>query len=250
MPTTAIPSYMSSEPSTKLNCILVKKNGTLKQLSPAPAVMTRETYIILTETSDSYKDSFRLQTTWKVSKHKVTIELWARTIGRAGQENKYEFPPPVDEVLFFGSCLLVLVDSPPQFSFTLDAWKKIYATLFGGFHDLSKTAATDETEYDEMDDIPKKHKTREGYLKDGFIIEDSIQTGSGSSSVSATSSKKLKIKGTDASKSKKNTVTSSNSSSNSNVYVLPAASATSESQHDEIELEEEPYIDEDEDEAE
>ena len=238
MPSNAIPS-------PKLNCILVKKNGTLKQISPAPAVMTRETYIMLTETSDSYKDSFRLQTTWKVSKHKVTIELWARTIGRAGQENKYEFPPPVDEVLFFGSCLLVLVDSPPQFSLTLDAWKKVYATLFGGFHDLSKTAATDETEYDEMDDIPKKHKTREGYLKDGFIVEDSIQTGSGSSSVSA-ASKKLKLKGTDPSKSKRNTVISSNSNSNSNAYVVPATSATSESQIDEIELEEEPYIDEDE----
>jgi hypothetical protein len=238
MPSNAIPSHVSSESNTKLNCILVKKNGTLKQISPPPPVMTRETYIILTETSDSYKDSFRLQTTWKVSKHKVTIELWARTIGRAGQENKYEFPPPVDEVLFFGSCLLVLVDSPPQFSLTLDAWKKVYATLFGGFHDLSKTAATDEIEYDEMDDIPKKHKTREGYLKDGFIVEDSIQTGSGSSSISAASSKKLK--------SKRNTVTSSNSSSNSNAYVPPATSATSASQIDEIELEEEPYIDEDE----
>jgi hypothetical protein len=236
----------TASPCPKLNCILVKKNGALKQLSPPLTVMSRENYIVLTETSDSYKDSFRLQTTWKVSKYKVTIELWARTIGRAGQENKYEFPPPADEVLFFGSCLLVLVDSPPQFSLTLDAWKKVYATLFGGFHDLSKTAATDETEYDEMVDIPKKRKTREGYLKDGFIVEDSIQTGSGSSSVSAASSKKLKLRGTDPSKSKRNTVLSSNSTSNSNVYVLPATADTSESQTDEIELEEEPYIDEDE----
>jgi len=235
MPSNAIQYPVSAESSLKLNCILVKKNGTLKQLSPAPAVMTRENYIVLTETSDSYKDSFRLQTTWKVSKHKVTIELWARTIGRAGQENKYEFPPPVDEVLFFGSCLLVLVDSPPQFSFTLDAWKKVYATLFGGFHDLSKTAATDETEYDEMDDIPKKQKTREGYLKDGFIVEDSIQTGSGASSASA-SSKKLKLKG----KSKKN------STSTSNAYILPASSP--EIQHDEVELEEESYIEDEYDE--
>jgi len=181
--------------------------------------MNREAYIALTETSDSYKDAFRLHTTWKVSKYKVSIELWARAVGRAGQENKYEFPHPVDEVLFFGSCLLVLVNSPPQFSFTLDAWKKVYSTLFGGFHDLSKTAAADETEYDEMEDVPKKRKTREGYLKDGFIVEEPAL-------------KKLKqLKG----KSKKN---------NTSVTPphAPAAASASEPQHDEVELEEEPYI--------
>lgn len=235
MPTVTRPLITPIESNANLNCILVKKNGTLKQLPHS--ILSPESYIILTETSDSYKDSFRLHATWKVSKYKVSIELWARTIGRAGQENKYEFPPPVDEVLFFGSCILVLVDSPPQFSFTLDAWRKIYATLFGGFHDLSKTTKADETEYDEMNDIPKKHKTREGYLKDGFIVEDSIQTVS-SSSASALS-KKLKLKGKDTSKPKKNT----QSTSNLNVY-MPSVSVY-ETHYNEIELEEEPYLSED-----
>jgi hypothetical protein len=227
MPTSSI----QGDSVKKLNCILVKKNGTLNQLPPTE--MTRESYIAHTETSESYKDSFRMHTTWNVSKYKVSIELWARSNGRAGQENKYEFPPPVDEVLFFGSCLLVMVDSPPHFSFTLDAWKKIYSTLFGGFHDLSKTVNADETEYDEMEDVPQKHKTRDGYLKDGFIVEDSIQSASGLSI-----SKKMKIKTKDNPKSKKNTC----STSTLNTYNIPPI-ALSEPPHNEEELEAEPYID-------
>ena len=213
--------HIKADSVEKLNCILVKKNGTLKQLPPT--AMNRDAYIALTETSDSYKEAFRLHTTWKVSKYKVAIELWARATGRAGQENKYEFPPPVDEVLFFGSCLLVLVNGPPQFSLTLDAWKKVYSTLFGGFHDLSKTATADETEYDEMEDIPKKHKTREGYLKDGFIVEEPV-------SVSTTSKKLKQLKG----KSKKNILPPT--------LVSASAASACETQHDEVELEEEPYI--------
>ena len=212
----------------KLNCILVKKNGTLKQLPPT--AMNRDAYIALTETSDSYKEAFRLHTTWKVSKYKVSIELWARATGRAGQENKYEFPPPVDEVLFFGSCLLVLVNSPPQFSLTLDAWKKVYSTLFGGFHDLSKTAAADETEYDEMEDVPKKHKTREGYLKDGFIVEEPATVP-----ITSKKSKQL-LKG----KPKKNST--SNAGSNTYIPLNHASASAAETHHDEVELEEEPYI--------
>ena len=219
---------IQTESIKQFNCILVKKDGTLKQLPPT--AMNREAYIALTETSDSYKEAFQLHTTWKVAKYKLSIELWARTTGRAGQENKYEFPPPVDEVLFFGSCLLVMVNSPPQFSFTLDAWKKIYASLFGGFHDLSKTAAADETEYDEMKDIPKKHKTREGYLKDGFIVEEPA-------TVSATSNKLKQLKGKPHKKNSTLNV-------DSNMYIPPAVSV-SETQPDEVELEEEPYLDAD-----
>ena len=164
---------MASATNENHNCILVKKNGSLKQLRPIPAnEKMHSTYMLLSETSDAYNSSFRLHTTWKVSKYKVSVELWARATGRAGQENQYEFPPPVDETLFFGNCLLVVASSSPDFSFSIEAWKKIYAHLFGGFHDLTKTETVDENEYDELIDVPTKRKTREGYLKDGFIVDD------------------------------------------------------------------------------
>jgi hypothetical protein len=164
---------MTSTTNENYNCILVKKNGSLKQLRPIPAnEKIHSTYMLLSETSDAYSSSFRLHTTWKVSKYKVSVELWARATGRAGQENQYEFPPPVDETLFFGNCLLVVASSSPDFSFSIEAWKKIYAHLFGGFHDLTKTETVDENEYDELTDVPTKRKTRDGYLKDGFIVDD------------------------------------------------------------------------------
>jgi hypothetical protein len=172
----------SSSPSL-YNCILVKKNGTLKQVRYLHSdEMFHANYVTLSETSETYSDAFRRHTVWKSSAkyNNGTVELWARAVGRAGQENTYEFPPPVDEILFFGNCLLVWVaasgsgseSSSSNVSFTLDVWKKIYAKLFGGFHDLDKTADADEKEYDELEDVPSKHKTNEGYLKDGFIVED------------------------------------------------------------------------------
>lgn len=173
----------SSSPSL-YNCILVKKNGTLKQVRYLYSdEMFHANYVTLSETSETYSDAFRRHTVWKSSAkyNNGTVELWARAVGRAGQENTYEFPPPVDEILFFGNCLLVWVaasgsgsesSSSDGVSFTLDVWKKIYAKLFGGFHDLDKTLDADETEYDELEDVPSKHKTHEGYLKDGFIVDD------------------------------------------------------------------------------
>jgi hypothetical protein len=173
---------MSSEPQKSYNnCILVKKNGSLKQLRPITAdEMNQPSYVTLSETSETYAAVFRLHTTWTVKKYGVVVELWGRTAGRAGQENTYEFPPPIDEVLFFGNCLLVMTgisssSSSSSSSFTLDLWKKVYATLFGGFHDLNKLENADETEYDELTDVSDKYKTKEGYLKDGFIVEDGVE---------------------------------------------------------------------------
>jgi hypothetical protein len=99
----------------------------------------------------------------------LTIELWARANGRAGQENKYEFPPPVDEKLFFGEC--IIVSTTTQSSLTCAIWKKVYAHLFGGFDDLEKLAVQDDAESDELENMPSKKKTKHGYLKDGFIID-------------------------------------------------------------------------------
>lgn len=81
------------------------------------------------------------------------MSFWARTDGRAGQENKYEFPPPIDEYLFFGDCVLI---SRAPFSAVL--WKKMHAHLFGGFEDLTQLADNDDSEPDELESVPEKKK--------------------------------------------------------------------------------------------
>ena len=100
---------------------------------------------------------------WTIEK--TTVSLYGKTTGRAGQENKYDFPPPVDNVLFFGSCILLVENG----NLTKSQWEKIYETLFGGFEDL----ASDESEEDDDDDIDDDlPKTKDGYAKDGFIVDD------------------------------------------------------------------------------
>jgi len=103
------------------------------------------------------------------------VELWARNDGNAGQENKYEFPPPVDTILFFGACALVAKDMSAQhrvIPLTLDKWDKMYNFLFGGFDTLTNFE-DDDNEEDELDSIPAHRKTKDGYLKDGFVVDTS-----------------------------------------------------------------------------
>jgi len=52
-------------------------------------------------------------------------------------------------------------------------WNKIYEKLFGGFEDLAATAAEDDAEEDELANVPKEKKTKQGYLKDGFVVDSS-----------------------------------------------------------------------------
>ena len=67
-------------------------------------------------------------------------------------------------------------------------WNKIYKKLFGGFEDLAATAKEDEEEEDELKNVPKEKKTKQGYLKDGFVVDssdgDEDQSGSGTESAS------------------------------------------------------------------
>jgi len=152
-------------------CILVSKHGTLKEIRA-----TELEYCKVCKTPPTYESEFKRQVTWTIKKYATVIDLWARANGRAGQENHYEFPPPVDEVLFFGECLIVSRScdsvSGSHTPLTVASWKKMYAHLFGGFNDLLKMAGADENELDELACVSDKKKTRDGYLKDGFIVDD------------------------------------------------------------------------------
>ena len=153
------------------NCILVSKSGALKDIHLTNAEYSQQHYNKLCGTPPTYLKSFTHHATWVIKKFDISIELWGRTNGRAGQENKYEFPPPVDNHLFFGDCLLVSMDAEPL---TSAIWKKVHAHLFGGFKDLTNPTIEkyDNDEIDELETVPSKKKTRDGYLKDGFIVDD------------------------------------------------------------------------------
>jgi hypothetical protein len=120
----------------------------------------------------------------------IYVDIWGKTDGRAGNENKYELPPPIDDLLFFGNIALVArMDKEHAINLTIDLWSKIYEKLFGGFEDLTATAIDDENESDELASIPASMKTSNGYLKDGFIVEDDSEDSPRAKSTSTSKSK-------------------------------------------------------------
>jgi hypothetical protein len=140
-----------------------------------------------------YKSSsnFKKQHTWKVRVNGTNywVSLFAKkdVKGSLG-ENKYEFPPPVDSVLYFGTCLLAgYTNETNPISITVELWNTIYNKLYGGFENLADTAEKDELEPDQLDNIPEHKKTKEGYLKDGFVVETKTKKVTKKSSTQATS---------------------------------------------------------------
>lgn len=127
-------------------------------------------------------DNFELRHTWKTKKNNFnfkTVLLYSRDVGKANTENKYDFPPPVDTNLYFGCCALLAQDEDGEnVDLSIEEWEKMYEELFGGFENLNDTAIEDENEEDELENIPSEMKTKSGYLKDDFVVEDTSNTGS------------------------------------------------------------------------
>lgn len=199
------PSFtMFEEPSihetknTKTKIVLVSKDGSLSECVVEPGSETTiEQLTILLSKKCGYRkhDGFSCYHTYRyknkrklafdVSSEEVVpkyiyVDVWGKTDGRAGYENKYEMPPPIDELLFYGNIALVArMDELTAIHLTTDIWNVIYEKLFGGFEDLAATAIEDENEIDELDSVPSHKKTRSGYLKDGFVVDDEDATPRG-----------------------------------------------------------------------
>jgi hypothetical protein len=159
-----------------LDIVIVERLGSLKQLS----VKDFKQEELYKKCGFKKADDFNKQTEWNVKYDgkKYSIQVFAKSEGRANSENKYDFPPPIDTKLFFGSCALVAQvkkdDGTKDYTdLSLALWNKIYEKLFGGFEDLAATAKEDEEEEDELANVPKEMKTKQGYLKDGFVVDSS-----------------------------------------------------------------------------
>jgi hypothetical protein len=174
--------------SQSLSVIIVEKNGSLKPLM----VKDFKEEELFKKCGFKKPDGFRKQTDWsiKLSGKKYIVSVYAKDDGRANNENKFDFPPPIDSKLFFGNCVIltqIKSDEPKGKSvfanLSLDLWEKMYEKLFGGFEDLAATALEDENEEDELASVPKHKKTKQGYLKDGFVVDSSGDGSDDSSEV-------------------------------------------------------------------
>jgi hypothetical protein len=147
------------------NIIVIEKNGDIK-------VQRFEKF----KECDLYKkcgfrksEGFTNVAEWTVKGWRIMV--YARTQGKSGQENNYDFPPPIDTTLFFGNVGVLCYDKDGKLSADESTWNKLYEELFGGFENLDDTAQEDEEEDDELDDVSDEDKTKTGYLKDGFVID-------------------------------------------------------------------------------
>jgi hypothetical protein len=168
--------------SQPLDIIIVERLGSLKILSIKDFKLEE----LYKKCGFKKAEDFNKQTEWtvKFDSKKYFIQVFAKADGRANSENKYDFPPPIDTKLFYGSCAIVAQikkddGNKGYTNLTLQMWNKMYEKLFGGFEDLAATAKEDEEEEDELANIPKEKKTKDGYLKDGFVV-DSSDTDDGS----------------------------------------------------------------------
>lgn len=162
--------------SYPLSIVIVEKTGELKML----AIKEFKEDELFKKCGFKKSSDFVKQIEWniKCETKKYLVSVYAKCDGRANSENKYDFPPPIDTKLFFGNCAILakVKNDEGRFVYTnlsLELWEKMYEKLFGGFEDLALTAYEDEHEIDELASIPKEKKTKEGYLKDGFVVDAS-----------------------------------------------------------------------------
>jgi hypothetical protein len=118
---------------------------------------------------------FKLSGNWQLENTKGKLYnycVYGSIVGKANYENKYEFPPPIDNVLFFNSCIVAKKKNDTLKSLTVEEWEDIYDTLYGGFEDLDES---DEESIDDDDDGAPRTKT--GYVEDDFVVEDYEEEG-------------------------------------------------------------------------
>lgn len=127
--------------------LLINKYGIIKSLNTKNS-NTDELY---KKAGFKSQDGFNIQTSWKINNN--TVYLYGKKNGKSNQENKYEFPPPVDNELFFGSVILSMSDEKgKQCDLTISMWEKIYSKLYGGFEDCDSDAEEDTDEDDDYED--------------------------------------------------------------------------------------------------
>lgn len=100
---------------------------------------------------------------------KHCYKVFGKKCGRANNENKYDFPPPIDTTLFFGTICIVKTVDNEFVELTQNDWEKTYEQLFGGFEDLD---GSEEERSVDSEIYSDEDYTKEGYLKDNFIVDD------------------------------------------------------------------------------
>lgn len=187
--------------------LVIDKTGIIKEVS----IKNYDEKTLYKKAGLKIDTDFKCQHTFEINKD-YSISVFGRIIGKSNYVNKYDFPPPIDNTLFFGSCILVRNDILKNTPIDLNTklWNVLYSELFGGFEDIENSDSDSDSDSDE--DVEPSSLTKEGYLKDDFVTEDTDE------SVDSSTEEKL-IKKNNAKKRKPTKPTKSAKPTNEESYL-------------------------------
>jgi len=103
--------------------------------------------------------------TWKYNDYDFVI--YGCENGNAGEENKYDLPPPIDCELYFDDLYIIKLKNNKLTNLTIEEYNTFYNDCFGGFEDIQSS------EEEEDEELSEHSSDRD------FINDDNISLGSG-----------------------------------------------------------------------
>ena len=100
--------------------------------------------------------------------NKKTISIYASSNGKAGNENQYDFPPPIDSQLYFGNVLAVCHEDSKLTKLTHADFNQFYDDAMGGFESLG-----DEDSYSDEEEPDSDDSIHEFIVNDSEVDEES-----------------------------------------------------------------------------
>jgi len=152
-----------------MSAIIVEKNGTVRRVSLSSNTLNVPE--LSKKCGFKSTEGFNCAHTWTIEFNSIEykIQVFGKINGKAGSENKYEFPPPIDNVLFFGNCAIVNMSYDKIADISTNDFNDIMDYLQGGYSDVDNSDEDEDDEFEDDTDLPK---TKEGYVKDDFIVDD------------------------------------------------------------------------------
>jgi hypothetical protein len=135
--------------TSKRQILIIDKSGTVKEtFAPlhSSSIRTNELY---KKAGFKSPDGFQEQFTWDIKweDEKYTITLYAKKTGRI-QKNAYGFPPPLEESIFYGNCILICQER----DLTIKTWDNLFESIYEKYDENEDLDEEEDTILQEEDD--------------------------------------------------------------------------------------------------
>lgn len=108
--------------------VVIEKTGTTK--NQMVRSLSRE--VIYKKCGFKTNREFKCIHSWSINHNNVyTIELWASTFCKLGQENSFQWPPPLNKNVYYGNMGLVAFNEKDEIiDFNVETWNILYTDLY------------------------------------------------------------------------------------------------------------------------